>query len=93
MLCPGKVNVWRRQRYDLDVDPYSIHIFDTKRRIGHRRRDTEEARTTVGDDRIAGLAGTKREVGAELFDEIEVLVGVEVCVQIELLSVEFWTNA
>ena len=67
---------------DLDVDADAVHVLEALRGIGHRRRDAEEARPAVADDRATGRVGAERERAADVFDQTEerlrVVMGVQV---------------
>ena len=63
-LGVGEEHVRRREGDDFHVDADPIHVFDALRHVGHRRRDAEETRAVIGDDRAAGRIGRERELAA-----------------------------
>jgi hypothetical protein len=77
-----EVHVGRRKREDFDIDADAVHVLDASRRIGHRRRDAEEPRAAIADDRATRRIGAEGEGTADLFDEAEERFGVVVGVEI-----------
>ena len=62
MLCVSKENIRRRERDDFDIDADAIHVFETLRDIGHRRRHTKEARAAISDDCLARRTLVERKL-------------------------------
>src|SRR5436853_135300 len=71
-------NIWSRKRDHFNIDAYAIHVFEAPVDVGHRRRHSEEARASMGDDRAAGRIFSEREVRRSIANHVKEDFGIVV---------------
>src|SRR5690349_221785 len=82
-------DVRRRERNNLHIYPYAIHIFDTFGDISHRRRDAKKSRATMSDYRLTAGTGAERKLRRQIANCSKEFLSIKVRMQIKLHFVPF----